>query len=449
MADYRFDKPWAAESQNVQDFTEQEWGTGIVEKSLVSSAQVNGVMQAVTKRFLDLEAVEDRQYRYDFIVENQAQWNKFINNNLGNAQSVLIRKGQVWTATNTVTLQRVGVIAQEEGAEIRFDGGLNRQSNSPVIISGGVVRGNLTNCRVLYATISNTRSASYNNTIIENSYVYTQERTVSLAYGHYSRSVLNIEGDLVNAKLVDCKINRVGKLRGCTLVRCEIPSNTKLTNCTLIDCDYTVDRFIMNCATGTTFRNCNISFTTTGTETGLVCGNSNKAYGSRITFTLSKSEHVSMLVYDSQIMFYRGSNTCLFTDSQFLGTSYMNVSGAADTDLVNIIDKMGSGKGCILTDIPFFRNGGVRFRTYNSTNDIYPGVVNKVIGNNDRTPRGTYYSKQKFFIQFTGNVSTETISYGLFKFIPWCRYSDSTPSQDDNYKDSYNIEFIIPETVRT
>ena len=435
MAGYKFNKPWAAESQNVKTFNEDEWETGIVEKSLVSSSQVNGVMQEVTSRFLELEAVEDRQYRYDFIVEDRASWDNFASGNTGTAQSVLIRKGQVQTATNEVVLTKVGVVKLEEGAEIRFNAGLRRKPLSPAIISGGVVRGALTNCRVIGATITNTTNTTYTDTIFENVYAYTESASVALTGGHYCRSVLNMQGNLIDSKLTDCKINNVSELDNCTLVRCEIPNNTKLTDCTLIDCDYAVDTYKDNLVTDTTFRNCNLSFTTTGTSTGAVCNYTNKAYGSKITFTLSKSEHVSMLVYDSQIVFYRSGNTCLFTDSQFFGKSYMDVFGAADTDLINALSVMKDSNGSIITDIPFFRDGS-NFRMYISSDTIYPGVINVINNRNSRNLLN--FAKQKYFLRYGGGVSTSSITYGVFEFLPWCDFK-----RYQNTDDSYNIEFIL------
>ena len=434
MAGYRFNKPWASESQNVQDFNEQEWGTGIVEKSLVSSAQVNGVMQAVTKRFLDLEAVEDRQYRFDFIVDDQESWNNFIAGNVGGARTVLIRNGE-WVASTKVAINEVLMIAIEYGATVDFSRGVDRSADSfPLTIFGGIIAGGLTNCILANAALVVSYSTTYAETTLENSTIISLS-TVTVTGGSYFNTIVDLNGGITGAKLVDCKIKKVKTLTNCTLTRCTIPNNTKLAYCTLIDCDYTVDNYTENLITDTTFRNCNLSFTTAGASTTAVCDSSNKAYGSRIEFHLSRSEHVSMIIYDSQIIFYRASVPAgpLCTDSQFFGTSFMNVSGAIDVDVVNAIKSLGA-KGSIMTDVPFCRNGA-NFYVYNPSSIVYPGIINKIPNNDSRTLL-SYARKQKFFLNFTGDTSNTLISYGRFKFIPWCRAAKSV------IDDSYNIEFI-------
>ena len=443
MADYKFDKPWAAESQNVKTFTEEEWGTGIVEKSLVSSSQVNGVMQQVTSRFLELEAVEDRQYRYDFIVDDELSFQKFLSGDFGNSKSILFRTGK-WQTEEAVDLSKkeLQLIRLESTAHLNLSGGCVFSNIKPQIQSGYFQETiNYTN-----AIFNAVHFSSYNYTFV-NSYIINST-LYSASIGKFSGGIFQNcliiidSGTITNATFTDCKFEQSPTFENCTLIRCIIPNNIKLTNCTVIDCDYTVNAYKANLVTGTTFRNCNLSFTTSGAETTPVCDNSNKANGSRITFKLSKSEHVSMIIYDSQIMYSAGDG--LFTDSQFFGTSYMDVSGVANIALINLINRLENSKGSILTSIPFFRDGS-NFRTYgNSTDYLYPGVINKVTGNNDRAPRGTYYAKQKFFVQFTGNVSTTPITYGLFKFIPWCEYTDGTLSPDN---DAYNIEFIISQTL--
>ena len=439
MADYKFKKPWASESQNVKTFTEEEWGTGIVEKSLVSSSQVNGVMQQVTSRFLALEAVEDKQYRYDFIVDNEESWNNFIKGNISRSvNSVLVRSGE-WVADTKVKLTHPALVAIESGATVQFNAGVERSTDSsPVTIFGStIVAGTLTSCTFVSGGLIALSSVTFEETTLKNMTLFTPpESSISITGGSYFNSTIETQtANITGAKFVDCKIKGVKFLSNCTLVRCTIPNNTPLAYCTVIDCDYTVDTYKDNLVTDTTFRNCNLSFTTTGTSTGAVCNYTNKAYGSKITFTLSKSEHVSMLVYDSQIVFYRSGNTCLFTDSQFFGTSYMDVSGATDDDLINTVNALGVAKGSILTSIPFFRNGS-NFRTYNSTEDILAGVVNIVPDNNTRKIN-SYQKRQKFFLNFTGDTNNTLISYGRFKFIPWCRAMKSITD------DSYNIEFIV------
>lgn len=408
MADYRFDKPWAAESQNVQDFTEEEWGTGIVEKSLVSSSQVNGVMQAVTRRFLDLEAVEDRQYRYDFVVENKADWNKLINDNLGNAQSVLIRKGQVWTATNAVTLRRVGVIALEEGAEVRFNGGLNRQPLSPAILSGGVIRGDLTNCRVLYATVTNTINTTYDNTAFENSYVYTESASVTLSGGLYCRSVLNLQGKLSNAKLADCKITDVSKLDNCTLVRCVIPDNTKLTNCTVIDCDYSVTRYIKNLVTGTTFRNCNINIDINNSVYGVVISSDTIFRCCKLSIDVANISNINGNVYDCEFLGGDGS-LAMATNFRIYGNSFIILS----VNISEIASKFNNA--VIQTDTPFYRDiSEYRYYVYEveRTSGLIPGAINSIPDSRKRNLK-TNTTGNSYFVRFkTGIAAGVTMDFG-------------------------------------
>ena len=414
MADYKFDKPWAADSVNVKEFTEEEWREGIPFKSLAESKVVNGVMKEVTNRFLELEAVEDRQYRYDFIVKTQEDWNKFIEGNTGNAQSVLIRKGQVWTATQKVTLKRVGVIAQEEGSEIRFNAGLERQPSSPAIISGGVIRGDLTNCRVLYATVTTTKSAIYHNAVFENSYVYTESDIVSLAYGHYSRSVINVVGTIMNAKLTDCEIKNVGHLENCTIVRCIIPANTKLEDCTLIDCDYTVDTYIANLVTGTTFRNCNVSITTTGTGIINVFSGDCAYENCKISLNANNSRHIQGEANNCE--FDYNSSLSLKGALVITGNSFMTVS---NDNIADILGKMNDN--IIRTDLPFYRNNINVYTTYEASGDIiHQGVINIVTTNADKnlpisTTPGVVRS---VFVRYTGPISNKTTTYnGSLQFV--------------------------------
>lgn len=439
MADYKFKKPWASESQNVKTFTEEEWGTGIVEKSLVSSSQVNGVMQQVTSRFLALEAVEDKQYRYDFIVDNEESWNNFIKGNISRSvNSVLVRSGE-WVADTKVKLMHPALVAIESGATVQFNAGVERSTDSsPVTIFGStIVAGTLTSCTFVSGGLIALSSVTFEETTLKNMTLFTPPKSsISITGGSYFNSTIETQtANITGAKFVDCKIKGVKFLSNCTLVRCTIPNNTPLAYCTVIDCDYTVDTYKDNLVTDTTFRNCNLSFTTTGTSTGAVCNYTNKAYGSKITFTLSKSEHVSMLVYDSQIVFYRSGNTCLFTDSQFFGKSYMDVFGAADTDLINALSVMKDSNGSIITDIPFFRDGS-NFRMYISSDTIYPGVINVINNKNSRNLLN--FAKQKYFLRYGGGVSTSSITYGVFEFLPWCDFK-----RYQNTDDSYNIEFIL------
>lgn len=421
MADYRFNKPWASESQNVQDFNEQEWGTGIVEKSLVSSAQVNGVMQAVTKRFLDLEAVEDRQYRYDFVVENQAEWNKFINGNTGTAQSVLIRKGQVWTATSEVVLKRVGVIGLEEGAEIRFSGGLWRQPSSPAIISGGVVRGNLDNCRVLYATITTTTSAIYENTVFENSYIYTESSTVSLSGGHYSRSVINAAGKIMNSKLVDCKINNVKELENCTLVRCDIPNATKLTSCTVIDCDYTVNKFIMGLVIGTTFRNCNVIIDIKDTTRSLVFTATTVFRNCVLFINSGDAKQVNGSAYDCE--FTGGDNSInLSNELNIFGNSYLIVKSSSISVFEAISSRMRYSQ--ILTDVPFYRGLSIdNYYNYTAKTYLVPGAICRLTDTNSRQLRTNSFVNN-YFLQLLGELTDTKSIYGNASYIHTCKFNE-------------------------
>lgn len=418
MANYKFDKPWASESQNVQTFTEEEWGTGIVEKSLVSSAQVNGVMQAVTKRFLDLEAVEDRQYRYDFVVENQAEWNKFINGNTGTAQSVLIRKGQVWTATSEVTLQRVGVIGLEEGAEIRFNAGLRRQPLTPAIISGGVVRGNLTNCRVLHATLTATVSAIYENAVFENSYIYTESNTVSLSGGHYARSVINAVGKIMNAKLTDCKIQNVKELENCIIIRCEIPANTKLTNCTVINCDYTVYTFIMGLVVGTTFRNCNVDVNIIDTTNSLVFTATTVFKGCTLSINTGSQKQVSGSAYDCE--FKGGDNSLkLLNNLNIFGNSFLIVKGST-IQFEEIAEKMKFSK--ILTDTPFYRGLSIdNYYNYTATTYLIPGAICRLADTNSRQLKTDSFVNN-YFLQLLGELTSTESEYGNAKYIHTCKF---------------------------
>lgn len=443
MSDYKFDKPWAAESQNVQDFTEEEWGTGIVEKSLASSSQVNGVMQAVTKRFLDLEAVEDRQYRYKFVVDDEESWNNFITGNIPRlTETVVIREG-TWVADTKVKLTYPNFVAIESGAIVQFNSGVDRSTDSsPITIFGGQIIGSLTNCTLISSGVVALSSLTFVQTVFENSTLFVPGNH-NVSGGSYFNSVINSQGGISSAKFVDCEIKSVKTLTNCTLVRCTIPANTSLAYCTVIDCDYTVDTFTANLITSTTFRNCNIAFTTTTEETGAVCDSSNKAYGSRIEFHLTKSEHVSMIIYDSEIKFYRSQTTInspLFTDSSFFGTSYMDVSGTIDSDLIKLIDRFNLSRGSIMTSIPFFREDRY-FSTLSAKNTVYPGIINLVNANTNMVAAGSS-SRNKYFVNFAGSISNNTpIAFGIFQFLPWCRYSNKLNSQQ------YNLEFVIDRTL--
>lgn len=421
MADYRFDKPWASESQNVQEFNEQEWGTGIVEKSLVSSAQVNGVMQAVTKRFLDLEAVEDRQYRYDFVVENQADWNKFVNGNTGTAQSVLIRKGQVWTATSYVKLRRVGVIVLEEGAEIRFNAQLQRQSLSPAIISGGVVRGNLSNCRVLHATLTATVTTKYENTAIENSYVYTESSTVLLSGGHYSQSVINAAGIIRDAKLTDCKIQNIKELDNCIIVRCEIPTNTKLTGCTVIDCDYSVTIYTENLVTRTTFRNCEVTINIVNESQGNIIIDENTCFtDSKLRLNAKNANEVHGNAYDCEFL-NENNNLTLINKLCIYGNSYLIVTSSSISVFESISGRMRYSQ--ILTDTPFYRGSSIdNYYNYTATTYLVPGAICRLTDTNSRQLRTNSFSNN-YFLQLLGELTNTQSEYGNARYIHTCKFN--------------------------
>ena len=366
-----------------------------------------------------LELEVDHRYRYDFVVEDEASWQKFIAENMSGAKSVLIRKG-TWTAGSKVTLQTVNVVRLEEGAEVQFNGGF--ESNIPsgkTKLLGGHIVGDLINCHVWGATISLNTDTFYDNTVIENSYVESTTDTADMWRCLCLRSVINIDSVIRNMELVDCEIKKVNTIVACTLTRCTIPNNTKISSSTIIDCDYTIDKFNTNIVLSATFKSCNVTIDTFSYKNDFPMIDSFTVFRNCIFSINSGNQYqVHGEAYDCE--FLCSGSLSLLSFLHVYGGSYMIFERYSDA--YSIYDKMRYTY--ILTDTPFYRmsNSPVSFAETVSTIDLIPGVVSVVEDNTNRSVRSAV-SYGNYFIRFKGNLSDTPISYGTYEFKPTSRFT--------------------------
>lgn len=372
----------------------------------------------------EVELEDEHRYRYDFVVDDGASWQKFMSNNMGDAKSVLIRKG-IWTSTTKVTLRTVKV-RLEEGASVKFNAGFKCLSTQPAILSGGEISGSLENCRVYDAYVVLQKAnldVEYVNTVIENSFGKYDIGAGSVTGGTFCKSVVFGTNNISNAKFVDCQVSSVNGGNN-TYVRCKIPDNSRLTNSTVIECDYSITLFSGNVVSGTTFHNCNLSFTTTSGGGGtVVVDGSNYAYNSKLKFDLYQDYQVCLYIYDSEILYTGDPFKTLKFTSFVLGASYMNIGTMNVYTLVSII----SNASCsLLTSFPFFRENNYSYYILNPDlftgvrSTLYPGVV-CIVRDNDNRDLVDKYKRHRYFISFAGEIPTgpDIIAYGDFNFVPW------------------------------
>ena len=411
MADYKFKKPWAAESQNVKTFTEEEWGTGIVEKSLVSSSQVNGVMQQVTSRFLELEAVEDRQFRYDFIVDDELSFQKFIAGDFGNSKSILFRTGK-WQTEEAVDLSKKDLllIRLESTALVNLCGGCVFSNVKPQIQSGHFQEAiNYTN-----AIFNGVHFSSYNYTFV-NSYIINST-LYSASIGKFSGGIFQncriiIDyGTITNATFTDCKFEQSPAFENCTLIRCIIPNNIKLTNCTVIDCDYTVNAYKANLVTGTTFRNCDVTISIRESSGNIIVDEDTNFRNCKLMLDTKVADFVNGSAYDCE---FKGgdNNISLSNKLHIFGNSYMIVHLNSTSAFESITSKMKYSHIC--TDTPFYRKlQEYRYYVYEveSASDLIPGAINSVSDTRDRNLK-TSTTGNSYFVRFKSRLSGGAIVY--------------------------------------
>lgn len=401
MADYKFDKPWAADSQNVKTFTEEEWEKGIPFKSLTESKVVNGVLQDVTSRFLELEAVEDRQFVFDFVVDDDVSEQNFITGNTGNAKSVLVKKNinadeitinpavlllSIQTSNkidaNKITSNNTNILTITGGGRLFSDlknwetAGRIQVTQSSVggnnITGGGIL---LSNCYIYNGggvidsvSINNSRVGSLGGTAINNSRI--------------SETIIALH-QATNSTFVDCEITSASQLINSTLVRCTLPKNTKLTNCNLIDCDYTVDTYTENLVKGTTFKECNLDVQAPNAilNGNLFANGINNTpclfVNCKLYFLLPNGNCVTGIARDCEFI-----ATTAGTQSVALvieGNSSMQISSLYNADQFENKMRDINKYGIIRTDNPFFRNGSnARSWDLGSSTVIYPGVLNVI-----------------------------------------------------------------------
>ena len=415
MADYKFNKPWASESQNVKTFTEEEWGTGIVEKSLVSSSQVNGVMQQVTSRFLELEAVEDRQFRYDFIVDDELSFQKFITGDFGNSKSILFRTGK-WQTEEAVDLSKKDLllIRLESTALVNLSGGCVFSNVKPQIQSGYFQETiNYTN-----AIFNAVHFSSYNYTFV-NSYIINST-LYSASIGKFSGGIFQNcriiidSGTITNATFTDCKFEQSPAFENCTLIRCIIPNNIKLTNCTVIDCDYNITSSTAVLAVlvkTTTFINCRVCVETSGNSSrGIVITDDTIFRNCKLDINSGSETHVNGMAHDCEFL-GGGTSNSLLNRLYICGNSYFILF--IDADIEAVAGKMKYSQIC--TDTPFYRKLQVyRYYVYDveRASDLIPGVINSVSDNRDRNLK-TSTTGNSYFVRFKSAISGgATMNYG-------------------------------------
>lgn len=413
MAKYRFDRPWAAESQNVKAFTAEEWGTGIPFKSLTESKVVNGVLQDVTKRFLDLEAVEDRQYRFDFVVDDDLSWQNFVAGNVGDAKSILIRNGKWVTDTAVVAPKNVHYIQLEAAAIVNLNGGITMSLESSARISGGYIQGiiNIVNAKCENVNFSSD-SITLENTFVSNSFIYSARGGINGGtFNNCSISIATAE----NTKIVDCRMGRVSTLNDCVVVRTLLGRNVKLSGCTIEGCDYTVDTYTENLVRGTTFRACNLDVRAP-----------NAVLNGKL---FSNSADGTNCVFESCTLFFLMPNgncvkgiarDCAFKPSvtgkqsvalTIEGNSSMQVGFGFNEAQFESKMRDVNEYGIMRTDNPFFRQGDTpRPWDLDSSNVIYPGALNVIRGN---TPLTTFSDNSSYMVRyFFRNMPGSGVSAG-------------------------------------
>lgn len=366
-----------------------------------------------------LELEVDHRYRYDFVVEDEASWKKFVSDDMGSAKSVLIRKGE-WTATTKVSLYSITKIVLEEGAFVIFNIRLLKSTVMPVKILGGKIKGDLENC-ILSGVEVQTSVTHYANTITENSYASGG----SLSGGIYNRSYFNVSS-LANVNLTACTISAsIFSVSNSTLINCTLPDNLVLRNCTVINCNYTVTTGTATVVqSGTTFIGCNVTVNIAYAGSTVVISNSTVFRDCKLSLSTRRSIQVKGKAYDCE--FLGGDNSLsLLNELEIRGNSFMPV--VVPNVPKSLLEKMID---CyIMTDSPFYivRNSGTNiYPSYFSDSDdyIYPGVVCRTLNNNPKTvvaPDGSSY-----FIHFEGTISDSTIDYGSYRFKPTSKYLVST-----------------------
>lgn len=441
MADYKFDKPWAAESQNVQDFTKEEWGTGIVEKSLVSSKQFNGVMQAVTSRFLDLEAVEDRQFVYDFVVDDDVSEQNFILGNTGNAKSVLVKKN---INADEITINPAVLLLSIQTSNIIDANKITSNNTNILTITGGgrlfsdsknweiTGRVQLTEITVGGANITG------GDVVVSNCYLYCGRGVVdsvninnsrlgslggvNITNSRFSESILSIQTG-ANSTFVDCSISSATQFNNCRLIRCTIPNNTKLTNCTLIDCDYTVDTYKANLVTGTTFQNCNVTIAAPQTTVGEITTSDCVFRNCKLTINSGAYQHVQGSAYDCEFVYddsYSILNNLYIYGNSF--TKCSDNSAIIPYDFIPIYSKFA--KSIFDTVSPFFKFSNGKNVTIEGAGILFPGVINVIYNDGDKTTQGGNVI-QSYFISYRSTISNRQIKYGNYTFVPVSKFTHS------------------------
>lgn len=379
------------------------------------------------QQIANLEIEDEHRYRYDFVVDDEESWQKFVRNDMGGAKSVLIRKG-AWTATTKVTLRTVNMIRLEEGAKVLFNAGFEGSSSFLVTLFGGLIRGNLTNCRVLRATITtlnDSTSTTFENTKIEDSYVYINEG--SIVGGHYYRSVFNILGDLSDSKFFDCEIKNVFRLTNCTITHSEIPNNTRLTNCTVTDCDIIIiiqegTVFFLAAGGSTTFINCRVHIYSTYNISNPIISSGTVFRNCKLSINTVNPSHVQGSAYDCEFLSEdsEGHNFSFYNSMSIYGNSFMCVDGSiTGLSFEGLAFYMRRAR--ILTDSPFYISKyRSYFPVYQSSTRLIPGVVNYISNEDDRALYTTT-GVNNYFIQYEGQIADDMgvrISYGGYTFIP-------------------------------
>lgn len=382
MADYKFDKPWAADSQNVKTFTAEEWGTGIPFKSLAESKVVNGIMQEVTSRFLELEAVEDRQYRYQYVVDDDVSWNNFLIDNIGGAKTVLIRGGDYTNENGFDFSSRELYIVKIENPSVVFLRNAKFGKNVTKI-QGGSIQSFVNSENAFFENcVFFTSDIILINSHIDNCNVITN----TLSGGITQNSKIDIKTSIENARIIDSRITKTSSSLNITnsiLIRCTIPPNTKLTNCTLIDCDYTVDTYTANLVTGTTFRNCNVTIDVTNRDTNANDYINADYYNCTITINANNvTKAITGNAYDCR--FISDINSSFVYNLIIYGNSTTVLDATWNSVQVeNQVKKFAKCKR-MLVDNPFFvalSQGNYYYYTDN-LGEIYPGFANKLESTN-------------------------------------------------------------------
>lgn len=374
-----------------------------------------------------LEEEDEHRFRYDFVVKDNSSWNLFINSGTGTARSVLITGS--WRAAKATLNSNIVFVRLLEDAHITFTGdGLSTKSAKPVIISGGTITGNLTDCHVRGAIIQNTKATIYSGDVVfEDSYVINSGGIMT--GGSWYRSDIP-SGTLYSMKLVDCNIGESASggrhISSSTVVRCAIPDSIRLVHSTVIGSDYTVNKCVRNTVDGTTFKDCNVTVELASVSSaGIVVVSIDTLFRNcKLSLNTGNPVQVYGRAYDCE--FLGGDNSISLGSKLFIfGNSFMNVSNAASDHIEALAAKMTAAN--FRTDFIFFIQiaaSGIYYPQYDASTTLYPGAFCVVKDGGPRELRvGT--SGNNYFIHYSGELSAQ-LRYGSSTFIPTATFLNST-----------------------